>query len=157
MIIILMELSFLLEIHAYDHILINVDKNIKNRNLVTIIGEVNIPGKYIITNGMTIYDLLEISGGYTENADTNKIIIHNEILKFEEDLELNTISAQLLTGGLSSAIAILCFSYVHDYMNKKYKLLDLHVLQSIGLIIGTILIIILYNIIRGKQEEEENK
>ena len=76
---------------------------------------------------------------------------------FEEDFEMNTISAQLLTGGLSSAIAILCFSYVHDYMNKKYKLLDLHVLQSIGLIIGTILIIILYNIIRGKHEEEENK
>ena len=76
---------------------------------------------------------------------------------FEEELEMNTISAQLLTGGLSSAIAILCFSYVHDYMNKKYKLLDLHVLQSLGLIIGTILIIILYNIIRGKHEEEENK
>ena len=76
---------------------------------------------------------------------------------FEEDFEMNTISAQLLTGGLSSAIAILCFSYVHDYMNKKYKLLDLHVLQSIGLIIGTVLIIILYNIIRGKHEEEENK
>ena len=79
------------DIHPYDHILINVDKNIKNRNLVTIIGEVNIPGKYIITNGMTINDLLEISGGYTENADTNKIIIHNEILKFEEDLELKRI------------------------------------------------------------------
>ena len=76
---------------------------------------------------------------------------------FEEDFEMNTISAQLLTGGLSSAISILCFSYVHDYMNKKYKLLDLHVLQSIGLIIGTVLIIILYNIIRGKHEEEENK
>ena len=76
---------------------------------------------------------------------------------FEEELEMNTISAQLLTGGLSSAIAILCFSYVHDYMNKKYKLLDLHILQSLGLIIGTILIIILYNIIRGKHEEEENK
>ena len=76
---------------------------------------------------------------------------------FEKDYEMNTISAQLLTSGLSSAIAILCFSYVHDYMNKKYKLLDLHVLQSIGLIIGTVLIIILYNIIRGKHEEEENK
>ena len=76
---------------------------------------------------------------------------------FEEDFEMNTISAQLLTGGLSSAIAILCFSYVHDYMNKKYKLLDLHVLQSIGLIIGTVLIIILYNIIRGKHEEEEKE
>ena len=75
----------------------------------------------------------------------------------EEELEMNTISAQLLTGGLSSAIAILIFSYVHDYMNKKYKLLDLHILQSLGLFIGTILIIILYNIIRGKHEEEENR
>ena len=73
---------------------------------------------------------------------------------FEKDFKMNSISAQLLTGGLSSAIAILCFSYVHDYMNKKYKLLDLHILQSFGLLIGTILIIILYNIIRGKHEEE---
>ena len=42
-------------------------------------------------------------------------------------------------------------------MNKKYKLLDYHFLQSLGLLIGTVLIIILYNIIRGKHEEEENK
>ena len=76
---------------------------------------------------------------------------------FEEELEMNTISAQLLTGGLSSAIAILCFSYAHEYMNKKYKLLDYHFLQSLGLLIGTILIIILYNIIRRKHEEEKNK
>ena len=76
---------------------------------------------------------------------------------FEEDFEMNTISAQLLTGGLSSAIAILCFSYAHEYMNKKYKLLDYHFLQSLGLLIGTVLIIILYNIIRGKHEEEENR
>ena len=76
---------------------------------------------------------------------------------FEKQLKLNTISAQLLTGGLSSAIAILCFSYVHDYMNKKYKLLNIHVLQSLGLLIGTIIIIVVYNIIGKKHIEETTK
>ena len=75
---------------------------------------------------------------------------------FEEQLQLNTISAQLLTGGLSSAVAILAFSYVHDYMSKKYKLLDIHILQSLGLIIGTVIIIVVYNIIRKRHEEEED-
>jgi len=76
---------------------------------------------------------------------------------FEEELGLNTISAQLLTGGLSSGIAILAFSYVHDYMSKKYKLLDIHILQSLGLIIGTVIIIVVYNIISKKHEEEDGE
>ena len=78
-------------IEPYDHILINIDSKLKKRNMITITGEINIPGMYVLTDNMIISDLLDISGGYTNNADISRIIINNKILESEQDIELKRI------------------------------------------------------------------
>ena len=77
--------------NPYDHIVFNMDNNSIKRNLVTINGSVNMPGPYILSENMKVSDLLEIAGGYTVDADTNKIVINNKILKSTEDIELKRI------------------------------------------------------------------
>ena len=77
--------------NSYDHIVFNIDNSIIKRNLITINGSVNMPGQYILSENMKVSDLLEIAGGYTVDADTNKILINNKILKSNEDVELKRI------------------------------------------------------------------
>jgi len=78
------------KIYPYDHIIIEAE-NPANRKLINISGEVNIPGNYPIKKNMIFLDLLRLSGSYTVNADTNRIIINNSILKKQEDSELKRI------------------------------------------------------------------
>ena len=101
------KLDPLYKINAYDHIVININNNIKNRNLVKIDGEVHIPGKYVIRDGMTFYNLLGAAGGYTDNADTNSLIINNDILQEYEDLELKRIKLISLSKRTMSEISYL--------------------------------------------------
>lgn len=47
--------------------------SIQNKIVVQIIGEVNNPDVYEIQLGMRLYDLINIAGGLTENADVEAI------------------------------------------------------------------------------------
>ena len=58
--------------------------------------------------------------------------------------------AELLTGGISTAIAILLTGILRMQIHKKYKILDHPLVDSIGIVIGTLIIIILYFIINYK-------
>lgn len=83
-------------ISPYDYIIIK-NKSPISRYLVNISGEVNMPGDYIIKENMTYLDLINLSGGYTKNADTSKISINNDILASNLDNEfkrINLISPQ---------------------------------------------------------------
>ncbi len=64
-------------LHPYDHINVQFIKNYKKRSFVTIEGEINTPGIYVLENDMTFENLLIESGGYTDFADSNKILINN--------------------------------------------------------------------------------
>ena len=74
----------------YDHVNILLNKTYENRNLVQIHGEINTPGYYVITDGMTYGDLLSIAGGYSLNADSTRIFINNNILA-NDDIDLSQI------------------------------------------------------------------
>ena len=78
------------KIYPYDHIIIEV-KDPVSRKLINISGEINIPGNYPIKESMIFLDLLRLSGNYTENADTNRIVINNNILQSQEDNEVKRI------------------------------------------------------------------
>ena len=84
------DLDYNYKINPYDHIIIELKDSMK-RNLINISGEINIPGNYLLKKDMIFLDLLLLSGGYTENADTNKFVINNSILKIQEDDELTRI------------------------------------------------------------------
>ena len=66
-----------------------------NENTVNIIGAVNNPGNYKYSAGMTLDDILKISGGILEKADNQRIEITRRKVKFNEsgslELVLNSI------------------------------------------------------------------
>ncbi len=76
---------------------------------VTILGEVNKPGKYRLEEGMTLYDLIVRAGGYTERAFPKGLIfIRESVKKLQEEhlrLAVTTLEESLLKTeeGLSTA------------------------------------------------------
>ena len=81
------------ELMAYDQILIKPKSDYKRGNTITIKGEILNPGVYSIDENTTIKSIILRSGGYTSNADLNKIIINNEEIDRIGDKELNRILA----------------------------------------------------------------
>tara|TARA_B100000427_G_scaffold111268_2_gene92274 strand:- start:1441 stop:2997 length:1557 start_codon:yes stop_codon:yes gene_type:complete len=77
-------------IQEYDHI--TIPKLDNSKNFVYIDGEVKIPGYYLLEQNMTVEDLVYKAGGYTKNANVNKLMINNEILKDIYDFEFNRIN-----------------------------------------------------------------
>jgi hypothetical protein len=59
---------------------------------------------------------------------------------------LDSDTAELLTGGISSMVSIFAFSIIQNYINNNYKIKHNAFLDSIGVIIGTITIICIYKI-----------
>ena len=79
--------------NPYDQILIKPNKDYKRAKTVTVSGEVLNPGIYSINKDSDIRSIILRSGGYTDDADTSKIIINNEIIDKIGDKELNRILA----------------------------------------------------------------
>ena len=63
-------------IYPQDFIKINIINDYKTHKIITLYGEVTHPGKYPIIEGeTTIKDIIRESGGYTDYADSGKIIL----------------------------------------------------------------------------------
>ena len=54
--------------------------------------------------------------------------------------------AELITGGISSAISILFFSLVKQFISKKFKIIDNPFIDSIGVLLGTFIVITIYKL-----------
>ena len=52
--------------------------------------------------------------------------------------------ANLMTGGISASISILLFSAVKYYLTKHYDIYELSIIDALGIIIGTSVVIGLY-------------
>ena len=77
----------------YDQILIKPRTDYKRVKSVTVSGEIINPGIYSIDETTTIKEIIDRSGGYSENADTNKIVINNATIDRLGDKELTRILA----------------------------------------------------------------
>ncbi len=69
---------------------------------VTILGEVKKPGVYKLKEGMTLYDLIVMSGGYTERAYPKALIFIRERVKKMQEEHLKTALIALQEGLLKS-------------------------------------------------------
>ena len=58
------------------------------------------------------------------------------------------ITGELLTGGISAAVAIFFATLVSKIINKKYKIEENPIYEFIGILVGTIIIILIYNFIK---------
>ena len=69
--------------------------------------------------------------------------------------DMNT--AEIISGGISSAIALFISMWTGNFLNKKYKISVSPILHVIGIILGSIIIAILYilyvNIISSKRKK----
>jgi hypothetical protein len=63
-------------------------------------------------------------------------------------LGFNLTMSELATGGLSASISIFGSSYVNQYLkSKKIETIDLPIIDALGIILGTIFLISIYNVL----------
>ncbi len=62
----------------------------------------------------------------------------NSIKFFDETM------SEILTGGISAAIALFIASFIRIRLHQSYKILDHPLIDAIGIISGTLLVIIFY-------------
>ena len=73
--------------------------------------------------------------------------------KLEKIEFIDSYTAELLTGGISAACSIFVATFIEEYLEKKYKMIDNPFIDFFGILIGTLLVIfvyILYKYIRNK-------
>ena len=75
-----------------DFIQVRVKKDYKRRDVVEITGEIKFPGYYIFDNHTKISDIINLAGGLSSKADSNQIIITNDMIHEIPDYELKRIS-----------------------------------------------------------------
>lgn len=80
-------------------------------------------------------------------------IIDSLIFLFGEEYlqkKLNTIDffdetmSEVLTGGISASIALFIASFIRVRLHQHYKILDHPLIDAIGIILGSLLVIIFY-------------
>ena len=80
------------KIRPEDNIMIPFSNNKKPNDIIEITGEIKFPGTYSIVPGeTTLGDLIDISGGFTEIADTNKVLFNNSKISEIPDRELERV------------------------------------------------------------------
>ena len=87
------EIANSFKLKPYDQILVKPKSDYKRGKTITIAGEIMNPGVYSIGVDANIKNIIQRSGGYTVDADSNKIIINNEVIDKIGDKELNRILA----------------------------------------------------------------
>ena len=87
------EKPYTFKLKPYDQILVKPSSDYKRGKTITIGGEIMNPGEYSIGIDENIKNIIQRSGGYTADADSNKIIINNEVIDKIGDKELNRILA----------------------------------------------------------------
>ncbi|WP_461828529.1 SLBB domain-containing protein [Aquifex sp.] len=83
-------------------ILIKKTASTEKDKSVTILGEVKKPGVYKLKEGMTLYDLIILAGGYTERAYPKALIFIRERVKKMQEEHLKTALIALQEGLLKS-------------------------------------------------------
>jgi hypothetical protein len=70
------------------------------------------------------------------------------IKTFEEKLKktavIDEVSSELLTGGISSAMALFVATNIRYRLHETYKILDNPAIDSVGIILGTISVILIH-------------
>ena len=80
------------KIRPEDNIMIPFSNYKKPNDIIEITGEIKFPGTYSIVPGeTTLGDLIDISGGFTEIADTNKVLFNNSKISEIPDRELERV------------------------------------------------------------------
>lgn len=122
-----------IELTSYDYLFVRQSENYLPSELITIEGEVKLPGKYVLQDRNTrISDVLERSGGITEFAfPPGSYILRNnrgnskigEARKYLQNLErLNFVLDDKLAGGTLSVAERIALDKKLTDLREKYRL-----------------------------------
>lgn len=99
------------ELQGRDYINIFKAPNWQENQVVELVGEVLLPGKYTIKRGETLKSVIERAGGFTEYAQPNAAVFTRESLKEQEQKYLQDLSEALrrevITNNLNTSDSIL--------------------------------------------------
>ena len=70
---------------------------------------------------------------------------------------LDKVSSEVLTGGISSALSIFIASSIKDHIEKHHAIRSTPLYDSIGILIGTTITILIYKIYKKLIKENNNK
>ena len=74
--------------------------------------------------------------------------------KYNFDLPM----AELTTGGTAAALAMFPASYISGYLHSKYTIIDSPILHSMGILMGTAIILLIYiSFLQKKNHEDKNE
>jgi hypothetical protein len=66
-----------------------------------------------------------------------------------EYFHVDETMAHLAASGISKTIAVFVAFYVHDYLQKRYHLIDNPFLDALGVVVGTLIIMLGYYVYRA--------
>jgi hypothetical protein len=78
--------------------------------------------------------------------DATIFLIGEETLQkiLREQFNFDLAMAELATGGFAAAVSIFIATFVSESIESKYKTIDHPLIDSMGIILGTIFIILIY-------------
>ncbi|PKN79104.1 MAG: hypothetical protein CVU48_06355 [Candidatus Cloacimonetes bacterium HGW-Cloacimonetes-1] len=78
-------------LHSTDRIMVQLNQNYRIYRSVTVEGNVMAPGKYLINESTTLYDVLMLCGGPTDQADLSNGIVVNGVLNLKPSPEIERL------------------------------------------------------------------
>ena len=66
-------------------------------------------------------------------------------------------TAELLTGGLSASVSIFISTYINTFISKRYEVLENPFIDSLGIIIGTFIVILFFKIYLKLRKDKKRK
>ncbi len=123
--------SLNVELEAFDHVFIRKNPRYQEPEVITIVGEVNAPGKYVLENrNVSISDMLERSGGVTEYGFTKGAYIlrrkspslqDQARLQIQQLRKLNDYLENDLAGGTLSEVERKALTSRIDGLTERYE------------------------------------
>jgi len=105
------------------------------------------PNTFIMSIISTIiFGLIDASFFLIGEETFQKILIN----KYNFDLPM----AELATGGFASSISIFVASFISNHLHSRYTIIDSPIIDAIGIILGTFIIILIYKFFLKKKNKK---
>jgi len=89
----------------------------------------------------------------------NFLIIETPLTKIWEKTALfDEKTIPIINGGIAAAISIFCAMYIEEYLHKHYTLFKHPIIDALGIIMGTIVVLLLYKLyLNYKKKKTKSK
>lgn len=100
-------------IHPSDRIMVPYDALFRARKTVTVSGELRHHGEFIVDDKATVWDVIQLAGGFTEKADLSNAVMLNKSFNEEPDGEFERLKMRSM-----AELTPLEYSYMRTIMRQ---------------------------------------